>query len=46
MLDCSEKLPPNDKTLWKSLINQNKPLYDKASDWFNRMLGIGYGSGY
>jgi hypothetical protein len=28
------------------LINKNKPLYDKALDWFNRMLGIGPGSGY
>lgn len=46
MLDCQGKLPENDKKLWQSLINKNKPLYDKALDWFNRMLGLGPGSGY
>lgn len=46
MLDCQGKLPENDKKLWKSLINKNKPLYDKALDWFNRVLGLGTGSGY
>jgi hypothetical protein len=46
MMDCQGKLPQNDKKLWQSLINKNKPLYDKALDWFNRMLGIGPGSGY
>jgi hypothetical protein len=46
MMDCQGKLPQNDKKLWQSLINKNKPVYDKALDWFNRMLGIGPGSGY
>ena len=46
MMDCQGKLPQNDKKIWQSLINKNKPLYDKALDWFNRMLGIGPGSGY
>jgi hypothetical protein len=46
MLDCEGKLPQDDKKLWKSLINKNKPLYDKALDFFNRMLGLGTGSGY
>ena len=46
MMDCQGKLPQNDKKLWQSLINKNKPLYDKALDWFNRMLGLGPGSGY
>ena len=46
MMDCQGKLPQNDKKLWQSLINKNKPAYDKALDWFNRMLGIGPGSGY
>ena len=46
MLDCQGKLPENDKKLWQSLVNKNKPIYDKAADWFNRMLGIGPGSGY
>lgn len=46
MMDCQGKLPQNDKKLWQTLINKNKPLYDKALDWFNRMLGIGPGSGY
>lgn len=46
MMDCKDTLPAPDKKLWQSLINQNKPFYDKASDWFNRMLGLGPGSGY
>lgn len=46
MMDCQGKLPQNDKKLWQSLINKNKPIYDKALDWFNRMLGMGPGSGY
>jgi hypothetical protein len=46
MLDCEGMLPESDKKLWKSLINQNKPMFDKALDWFNRMLGLGTGSGY
>lgn len=46
MMDCKGKLPENDKKLWQSLVNKNKPIYDKAADWFNRMLGIGPGSGY
>jgi hypothetical protein len=29
-----------------SLVNKNKPMFDKALDWFNRMLGLGPGSGY
>ena len=46
MMDCRGKLPENDKNLWQSLINKNKPFYDKASDWFSKMLNIGSGSGY
>ena len=46
MLDCKDMLPEQDKKLWRSLINQNKPIYDKALDWFNTMLGLGPGSGY
>ena len=46
MLDCQGKLPQDDKKLWQSLINKNKPIYDKALDFFNRMLGLGPGSGY
>jgi hypothetical protein len=46
MLDCKGMLPEADKKLWQSLINQNKPFYDKALDWFNSMLGLGPGSGY
>ncbi len=46
MLDCQDMLPESDRKLWQSLINKNKPLYDKAFDWFNRMLGLGPGSGY
>ena len=46
MMDCQGKLPENDKRLWQSLINKNKPFYDKALDWFNSMLGLGTGSGY
>jgi len=46
MLDCKGKLPESDKKLWQSLVDKNKPFYDKAADWFNRMLGMGPGSGY
>jgi hypothetical protein len=46
MMDCQGKLPENDKKLWKSLVNKNKPFLDKALDWFNSMLGMGPGSGY
>jgi len=46
MLDCKGMLPESDRKLWQSLVNQNKPFYDKASDWFSSMLGLGYGSGY
>ena len=46
MMDCQGKLPDIDKKLWQSLINKNKPLFDKALDWFNSMLGMGPGSGY
>jgi len=46
MLDCKSMLPESDRKLWQSLVNKNKPFYDKASDWFNRMLGLGWGSGY
>ena len=46
MMDCKDMLPENDKKLWQSLINKNKPLFDKALDWFNSMLGLGTGSGY
>jgi len=46
IMDCKDMLPESDKKLWQSLINKNKPLYDKALDWFNSMLGIGPGSGY
>ena len=46
MLDCQDMLPESDRKLWQSLINKNKPFYDKAFDWFNRMLGLGPGSGY
>jgi hypothetical protein len=46
MMDCQGKLPENDKKLWLSLVNKNKPMFDKALDWFNRMLGLGPGSGY
>jgi hypothetical protein len=46
MLDCADKIPINDKKMWKSLIDQNKPFYDKAADWFKRVLKFGMGSGY
>jgi hypothetical protein len=46
MMDCRDMMPQSDKELWKSLINKNKPFYDKASDWFSKMLNIGSGSGY
>ena len=46
MLDCKGMLPEQDRKLWQSLINKNKPLFDKALDWFNVMLGLGPGSGY
>ena len=46
MMDCKDMMPQSDKELWKSLINKNKPFYDKASDWFSKMLNIGSGSGY
>jgi hypothetical protein len=46
MLDCKDMLPEDDKKLWQSLINKNKPFYDKAADFFNRMFGLGPGSGY
>ena len=46
MLDCKGMLPESDRKLWQSLIDQNKPFYDKAADWFSSMLNIGSGSGY
>jgi hypothetical protein len=46
MLDCQGRIPENDKKLWKSLIDKNKPFYDKVMDWFDHVLGIGGGSGY
>jgi hypothetical protein len=46
MMDCKDMMPKEDKKIWQDYINKNKPIYDKAADWFNRMLGIGPGSGY
>ena len=46
MMDCKDMLPESDRKLWQSLINKNKPWYDRGFDWFNRMLGMGPGSGY
>jgi hypothetical protein len=46
MLDSKGMLPESDRKLWQSLINKNKPFYDKASDWFSKMLNFGSGSGY
>ena len=46
MLDCAGMLPQQDKQLWQSLIDKNKPFYDKAADFFAKMFNIGSGSGY
>jgi hypothetical protein len=46
MADCAGKLPPQDQKEWKARVQQNKPFYDKISDWLSYYLNFGSGSGY
>jgi len=40
------KLPDTDKSIWQSMINKNKPFYDRAMDILHNWIGIVPSSGY
>lgn len=46
MTDCGTLMPKADRDAWAAHIDQNKPIYDKISDWLHKWFNITSGSGY